>query len=105
MLRIRIDADNGPIEPLSPWRHGVAFTSPDLRVQKNLNPVADLDILRHGTLPTPIRPENETQADGQHDPAVDSPLRISGHKAARQHIDPLQEKRTASQEEDDADDG
>lgn len=96
MLRIWIDADDRPIEP--------PFTSPDFRVQKNLNPVADLDFLSHISSSAAVCPENGAQPDDDHDPTIDRPLRIAGHVTAGQDVDSLEEEYPASQDEDDADD-
>jgi hypothetical protein len=96
MLCVWIDADNCPIEP--------ALASPDSGIEKYLNPVADFDFLSHIMLLTPIGPKNETDANDDHDATVNGPLRIAGHKTARQNVNPLQEKGAASQEDDHADD-
>lgn len=60
---------------------------PEFLVQKNLNPVADLITLCH-TLFAIDKPEHPA-ANHHHDPAVDRPLWVTGHKAAGQNIDAL----------------
>jgi hypothetical protein len=95
MLRIWIDPHHCPIEP--------AFVAPDFGIEKNLNPVANSDFVCH-SLFAAICPEHDSKTDDNHNSTVNRPLRIAGHGAARQDVDPLQEKCTASQDEEDADD-
>jgi hypothetical protein len=53
---------------------------------------------------TSIGPNYETKSNDEQDSAVNGPLRIASHVAAGQDVDPLQEKGSASQEEDSGDD-
>jgi len=96
MLSIGVNANNRPIEP--------TIAPPDFGIQKNLNPVADFDFLRHVTLSTPIRPKHETKTKDDHDATINRPLRIASHVTTGQDVDPLQEKRPASQYKQNADD-
>ena len=46
---------------------------------------------------TPVGKPQQTRAEDHGDAAIDRPLRITGHEAARQDIDPLQEPYAARQ--------
>ena len=46
----------------------------------------------------PPGPDQQTDANHDHDAPVNCPLRIAGHGTARQNVDALQEKRSSSQD-------
>jgi hypothetical protein len=96
MSRIRVNANDGSLKP--------AFTPPDPGIEENLHLVADLDLFSHIASFAAVSPQDEPNANDDHHSAVDGPLRITCHVAARQHIYSLKKKRAAGKDEQDADD-
>jgi len=92
MLRIWIDANDRACEPVSPRRHGDALAFPNLGIEKDLHPVADLELLRHLTLFVAARPEAETDPCHDQNAAIDRPLRLAGHETAGQNVNALEEE-------------
>lgn len=45
----------------------------------------------------PVRPDQQSGANQDTDPAIDRPADLSGHKTAGQEVDPLQEPDAADQ--------
>ena len=86
MPRIWINANNRPYEP--------AFTSRKFGIQKNLHPVADLELLRHVTLFAAACPKDEADASHDQNASVDRPLRVTAHETAGQNVNSLEEENT-----------
>ena len=80
MPGVRVDADNCPVEPI--------VTPPILRVEKYLNPVADLNFVCHLLAASPE--QDQPDPDDNRDRAINRPLRIACHKTAGQDVDSLQ---------------
>jgi len=91
MPRIWIDANNSPYEP--------AFTSPKFGIEKNLHPVADLELHCHVTLFAAACPKDETDPCHNENTAVDRPLRLACHETAGQNVNSLEEENTTCEDE------
>jgi uncharacterized protein (DUF302 family) len=96
MLRIRIDPDDRPREP--------SFTFPEFGIEKNLHPVADLELCRHMTLFAATYPKYKTDASHDHNAAIDRPLRITSHKTAGQNVNSLEEENGTRKDEQSSED-
>jgi len=96
VLSVWINSNDRPIKP--------AFAPPNLGIQEDLNPVADLDFVCHTTLCAAIYPKHETNPDHDHHPAVDRPLRIACHIAAGQNVNSLQEEGSSGQDKQNTND-
>lgn len=91
MPRIWIDANNSPYEP--------AFTSPKFGIQKNLHPVADLELFCHVALFAMVCPKYQNDSSHDENAAIDCPLRITSHETAGQNVNSLEEENTTCQDE------
>lgn len=96
MLGIRIDPYDCPIKP--------ALVPPDFCVEKDLDPITDLEGFAHLTLILSPRPDDESDSNDDHNAPVDCPLGIASHVAARQDIDSLQKKCASGKDDEYADD-
>ena len=89
MCGIWIDADNRPLEP--------AFALPKLGIEKNLDTIADLDVLSHATLSPADNPEQQDDPDCEQGAADHGPPRIPAHEASEQNVKALEEENAACQ--------
>ena len=96
MLRVRIDANDRSCEP--------AFAFPKFGIEKNLHPVADLELDWHVTLFTTACPEHKTDPYHNKNATIDRPLRLAGHETAGQNINSLEEENSTCKDEDYAQD-
>ena len=96
MFRVWIDTHDLSREP--------AVTPPDLRVEKDLYPITDFNILSHAILLAAVRPEHQTECNHHHDTAIDRPLWVASHVTAWQNVNSLQKEGAAREDQEDADD-
>jgi hypothetical protein len=91
MLRVRIDAKDRACEP--------AFAFPKFGIEKNLHPVADLELYCHVTLFATACPEQKTDSYHNENATIDRPLRLACHETAGQDINSLEEENTTCKDE------
>ena len=98
MLRIWIDANDRPRQPVSPRRHGDAFALPKFGIEKNLHPVTDFELLCHQRLFSVARPKHQTDPGHNQDAAIDRPLWVTCHETTWQKVNPLEEENATSKD-------
>lgn len=91
MSRVRINSHDLAIEP--------SVTAPHFCIEKDLNPVTNVEIVSHIPLCAAARPKCDTQAGHNHNPAGYCPLDVTRHKTAWQDVDSLQEEYSSCKDE------
>ncbi len=93
MTGIRVDANDRSVEPL--------IMPPVLRIEEDLHPVTDLNLVSHLLAASPE--QDQPEPDDDCDRTIDRPLWVTCHKTAGQDIDSLQHPDCACHDEQAAD--